>query len=74
MVSLSGSAFSRRPDRSGNIVSTCKYCFAAIKASPREAELESAEREHTCNPETLENWRMFVDEIKRGERRRHQSL
>lgn len=70
MESLHGSVFSRRPERDGTIVSTCDTCFAAVAISLRVTDLERAEHEHSCNPETLDNWRMFVAEIKLGQRRR----
>lgn len=70
MGSMPGSAFSRRPERNGIIVSTCDTCFVAVALSLREAELEKAEREHACNPETLDHWKSFLGEIKRPGRRR----
>ena len=63
MGKLPGSAFSRRPERNGIIVSTCDTCFVAVATSLREAELEKAEREHVCNPETLDHWKSFLGEI-----------
>ena len=70
MVSLSGSAFARRSDKNGAIVSTCNKCFAAVAVAPQETELERAERDHACNPEALDQWKLFIAEIKQGKRRR----
>lgn len=73
MESLPGSEFSHRSDLNGVMVSTCNTCFAAVAVSLRQAELEEAERAHRCNPQTLEHWKMFIHEIKRGDRKRPQS-
>ena len=66
------SAFSRRPETDGAIVFTCNTCFVAVALSLPDDEMEKAEREHACNPETLNHWRMFLDEIERCNRRREQ--
>ena len=65
MELLPGSAFSRRLETNGIIVSTCDTCFVAVALSLREAELENAEREHACDPETLDHWKLFLGEIQR---------
>ena len=74
MEFLPGSAFSRRPDRNGIIVSTCNACFAAVALSQREAELETAERQHACKPGSLTLWKEFLREIKRNGRSAHRGL
>jgi hypothetical protein len=71
MESQHVAAFSRRPERNGIIVSTCDTCSAAVAASLQETELEKAERGHTCNPEMLDLWKLFIRELKRGEQVRH---
>lgn len=70
MESLPGSEFSRRSALNGIVVSTCNTCFTAVAVSLRQAELEEAERAHQCNPQTLEHWKMFILEIRRGDRKR----
>lgn len=72
MVSPHGSAFSRRTEGHGTIVSTCNTCFVAVAISQQGAELEKAEREHACNPETLHLWKMLIREIKCSDRSKHQ--
>lgn len=72
MVSMLRTEFSRRSETNGTIVSTCNTCSSTVAVSPLEIELESAERDHVCDPQTLEHWKMFIWEIKRGHRRRPQ--
>lgn len=68
MESISGSAFSRLPDRNGTIVSACNTCLAAVAVSRRETELENAESNHACDPENFQRWKTFLNEIKRRNR------
>ena len=71
MELLAGTAFSRRPERNGIIVSTCDTCFVAVAISLWETEVERAEHEHACDPETLNHWKSFLGEFKRIGRKRN---
>lgn len=52
-------------ERDGITVSTCDVCFTTFASSPLNTELEKAEHEHICSPETLEHWKMLMADIKR---------
>lgn len=69
MELISGSAFSRLPDRNGTIVSACNTCLAAVAVSRRETELENAESNHACDPENFQRWKMFLSEIEQHNRK-----
>lgn len=69
MGSMHRAEFSRRSAWNGTIVSTCNSCSTTVGASPREVELDNAERNHICDPQTLDHWKMFIGEIKRTHRR-----
>lgn len=68
MESLAGSAFSHRYDTNGSTIFTLSTCFNAVPTSMLRAAFENAEREHTCNPDMLDHWKMFIEEIKRRDR------
>ncbi|HEV2323297.1 MAG TPA: hypothetical protein VGS10_05005 [Terracidiphilus sp.] len=70
MKSLPGSLFSHRRDSDGAVVFTCSTCFAAVATSLLKAAFDKAEQDHTCNPEMLEHWKLFIDEIKQRDQRR----
>jgi hypothetical protein len=42
-----------RLNRDGSFDSICIHCFATIASSRREQDLELAERNHICDPDTL---------------------
>lgn len=67
MESLSRSAFSRLSAGTGVIFSACNACDVPVAVSRWEIELEKAEREHACNPETLDLWTIFIGEVNRRE-------
>lgn len=69
MGSTHHSEFSRRFEWNGTIVSTCNTCSNTVAVSSREAELDNAEQNHVCDPQTLDHWKMFIGEIKRTHRR-----
>ena len=46
--------FTHRANEDGSIHSYCSQCFATIADSSSEAELQSAERDHKCDPRLLE--------------------
>lgn len=69
MGSVHRSKFSRRSEWNGTIVSTCNACSTTVAASVREVELDNAEREHICDPQTLDHWKSFIDEVKRRNRK-----
>jgi hypothetical protein len=43
-------AFSHRPLQDGAYASICNQCCATVARSHNEADLEAAEKCHTCNP------------------------
>ena len=47
------SRFARRANGDGSLDSVCKACFATIKTSSCEADLDLAERNHACDQEEL---------------------
>lgn len=59
MESQHDAYISRHLESDGIIISTRNTCSAAVGLSLQETELEKAEREHTCGPETLDLWKMF---------------
>jgi hypothetical protein len=46
----------RRENRDGEIESICRTCFVTVHSSVCEAELDQAEKNHTCDPEVLAYW------------------
>jgi hypothetical protein len=49
-------AFARRENRDGTIDSICRACFATVRTSVWESELELVEKNHACDPDVLERW------------------
>jgi len=48
--------FTRRPGPYGTTVSFCNKCFQTVFTSHREAELDTAEQDHVCDPSLLDYW------------------
>lgn len=49
--------FSHRPNSDGTVDSICHQCFATVANEAKESDLCSKEREHSCNPATVEWFR-----------------
>lgn len=49
--------FMHRTNPDGVFVSFCRDCLVNVAMCEHEADLEAAEREHTCDPEMLEHFR-----------------
>ncbi|HEV2132936.1 MAG TPA: hypothetical protein VGR47_01610 [Terracidiphilus sp.] len=56
MFSPARPPFTRRPVPGGTTVSFCNLCFVTVAESQFEAELDTAEKAHACNPVVLEHW------------------
>jgi hypothetical protein len=54
VVMLNGLLFVHRENADGTIVSFCRKCFMTVATSQWEANLDSAERIHKCDPIQLE--------------------
>lgn len=52
--------FVRRPKSDGTTDSICTRCFLTVATATWEADLDSAEQGHECNPWRLENLRKSV--------------
>jgi hypothetical protein len=48
--------FAHRANDDGTVDSICRMCFATVARTHWEADLETAERMHICNPEELEHF------------------
>jgi hypothetical protein len=55
------SHFAHRLNEDGTTDSICKVCFVTVANATWEADLESAEREHKCEPWRLERLRKSVE-------------
>jgi hypothetical protein len=47
--SLSGSQFLHRTNQDGMFDSMCRRCFAIVATEKHEADLQEAEKNHTCD-------------------------
>jgi hypothetical protein len=50
-----------RENRDGTIDSICRACFATVRTSVWESELELAEKSHACEPLVLERWKRLAE-------------
>lgn len=57
--------FRRRPGLDGGTVSFCTRCFMIVAQGTKEQHLESGEREHRCDPRTLEHWESMLQVSKK---------
>ena len=65
MASVSSPDFARRFKRDGTTDSICKKCFRIIASAPWEADLDSAERDHKCDPLIGERFQLSEKPSKR---------
>jgi hypothetical protein len=49
--------FAHRTNGDGTVDSICRMCFATIATSHWETDLERKEKEHICDPSTVERFR-----------------
>lgn len=49
--------FVHRSNRDGTIDSICRECFVTVATCRRESDLEQPERNHTCDPSTVERFK-----------------
>jgi len=57
-------AYSHRFRPDGGIDSICHRCFLTVGTVAREADLESVERKHACNPEDRLRSEILAEESK----------
>jgi hypothetical protein len=71
MVLFTNSEFARRQNRDGTMDSICRKCYATVRTSCWEADLETAEQMHICDPAVLEYWnnRPFTKKTNESARR-----
>jgi hypothetical protein len=55
--------FVRHVHRDGTTDSICKYCFVTVCTSTWETELEHAERDHVCDPDTISRWKRMQQPV-----------
>ena len=65
MVSLDPD-FVRRSNPNGTTDSICKSCFLTVATAMWEADLDSAERQHTCDPFRLSSLKKSVQRATGG--------
>lgn len=64
MDSPSVSQFLRRPPNNGKFESICKLCFHTVAKVESEADLETAEKDHVCDPWTRSpEWHRAIREF-----------
>ncbi len=56
MISATGPSFLHYQKRDGTIDSICRACYLTVCTSVWEADLESAEKDHSCDPDLLAHW------------------
>ena len=56
MDCLTGRAFAHRENKDGMLDSICTKRFATVATSMWEPDLETGEREHTCDPATAKHF------------------
>ncbi len=61
MASPASLGFTHRENRDGTIDSVCRRCYVTVCTSSWEADLESAEKDHACDPALLERWSRLAD-------------
>ena len=66
---LNGPLFVHRGNADGMIVSFCRKCFMTVATSPWEANLESAERNHKCDPIQTEYLNGVVNQMSKSDQR-----
>lgn len=49
--------FVHRNNRDGTIDTICRECFVTVATCRRETDLEQPERNHTCDPWTVERFK-----------------
>lgn len=50
-----GARFAHRSNRNGTTDTICRQCFATVATAIWEADLDRAERTHTCDPCMLQS-------------------
>jgi hypothetical protein len=56
--------FRRRPSTDGALISFCTRCYMIVAQGRDYTQLESAEREHYCDPRTLQHWEAMLQASK----------
>ena len=57
--------FCRRPSLDGRTISFCTHCYAVVAEAKDSKQLEDGEREHKCDPRTLEHVQRVVEQARK---------
>lgn len=66
MSRLPNPPFVHRPNRHGTVDSICNRCYETVGASSWKADLDGAEKRHSCDPNLLEHWRKMAQKPSDG--------